>query len=100
MVRDALFNRAHEAGFMPRVVQQAPDSWTIMALVKAGVGITLSIDSAFTSLDPRGLHIIPLRGINPYTRASLAWRSDDPSPALRRVIEMSERVFPPEQHDD
>lgn len=100
VVRDALFNRAHEAGFMPRVVQQAPDSWTIMALVKAGVGITLSIDSAFTSLDPRGLHIIPLRGINPYTRASLAWRSDDPSPALRRVIEMSERVFPPEQHDD
>lgn len=100
VVRDALFNRAHQAGFMPRVVQQAPDSWTIMALVQAGVGVTLSIDSAFTSLDPRGLHIIPLDGGNPYTRASLAWRSDDPSPALRRVIEMSERVFPTEQPDD
>ncbi|WP_435200791.1 LysR family transcriptional regulator [Janibacter sp. GS2] len=96
VVRDALFQRAHQAGFMPRVVQQAPDSWTIMALVRAGVGITLSIDSAFTSLDPRGMHIIPLEGVNPYTRASLAWRSDDRSPALRRVIEMSQRVFPSE----
>lgn len=100
VVRDALFQRAHDAGFMPRVVQQATDSWTIMALVKAGVGITLSIDSAFTSLDARGLHIIPLEGVNPYTRASLAWRSDDSSPALRRVIQMAEWVFPAEQPQD
>lgn len=94
VVRDALFHRGHAAGFMPRVVQQANDSWTIMALVKAGVGITLSVDSAFASLDPRGLHIIALDGADPFTHASLAWRSDDPSPALRRVIEMAERVFP------
>lgn len=99
VVRDALFQRAHRAGFMPRVVQQATDSWTIMALVKAGVGITLSIDSAFTSLDSRGLQIIPLEGERPYTYASLAWRSDDRSPALQRVIEMSGRVFPTEHPD-
>lgn len=100
VVRDALFERAHSASFMPRIVQQAPDSWTIMALVRAGVGITLSIDSAFSSLEPRGLSSIPLEGPDPHTHASLAWRSDDASPALRRVIEMSEQVFPSQGGDD
>lgn len=94
VVREALFERAHAAQYVPRIAQQAPDSWTIMALVAAGVGISLSIDSAFTTLDRRGLSVIPLAGADPHTRASLAWRSDDPSPALRRVIEMSEQVFP------
>ncbi|KRE39362.1 hypothetical protein ASG73_03280 [Janibacter sp. Soil728] len=99
VVRDALFGRAHAAAFIPRIAQQAPDSWTIMALVRAGVGITLSIDSAFEALDPRGLRIVPLDGPDPHTHASLAWRADDPSPALRRVIEMSEQVFPSGERD-
>lgn len=99
IIRDALFERAHLASFTPRIAQQALDSWTIMALVRAGVGITLSIDSAFTALDKRGLSVIPLEGDEPYTYASLAWRSDDPSPALQRVIDTSEQVFPRE-HDD
>jgi DNA-binding transcriptional LysR family regulator len=98
VIRDALFERARLASFTPRIAQQASDSWTIMALVRAGVGITLSIDSAFTALDQRGLRIIPLDGDDPYTHASLAWRSDDSSPALRRVIDTSVQVFP-RQHD-
>ena len=98
VVRDELFERARAAQYVPRVGQLAPDSWTIMALVAAGVGITLSIDSAFTALDSRGLSVIPLAGPDPHTRASLAWRSDDASPALRRVIAMSEQVFPAPEH--
>lgn len=94
VVREALFERAHRAAFMPHIAQQASDSWTIMALVRAGVGITLSIDSAVSALDQGGLSMIPLEGADPYTHASLAWRADDPSPALRRVIQMSEQVFP------
>lgn len=94
VVREALLTRAREAGFVPRIVQHAPDSWTILALVSAGVGVTLTIDTAFTGMEPREVRVVPLAGPDPWTHASLAWRADDRSPALRRVIELSERVFP------
>lgn len=100
LVREALLTRAREVGFVPRIVQQAPDSWTIMALVSAGVGVTLTVDTAFTGTEPEEVRVVPLAGPDPYTFASLAWRADDSSPALRRVIELSERVFPTPMPDE
>lgn len=44
-VRDAMVEACEATGFNPRVVQEAPDSYTILALVAAGVGVTLTVSS-------------------------------------------------------
>ena len=46
-LRELTLRAAQEAGFLPRIAQHAPDSWTIFALVAAGVGVTLTVDTAF-----------------------------------------------------
>jgi DNA-binding transcriptional LysR family regulator len=93
-VRDAFIRSCYEAGFAPNIVQVAPDSWTVMALVAAGVGVTFSIDTAVEHIPSDGISVVPLReGVEP-TYARLAWRQDDDSPALREVLRASEEALP------
>ncbi|MFC9358834.1 LysR family substrate-binding domain-containing protein [Rhodococcus sp. NPDC057014] len=58
-VRNLLIHTATEAGFAPRVVQEAPDSLTLLSLVAAGVGVTLTL-SALQFYEPEGLVFRPL----------------------------------------
>jgi DNA-binding transcriptional LysR family regulator len=96
-VRDAFIRSCYEAGFAPNIVQVAPDSWTVMALVAAGVGVTFSIDTAVEHIPSDGISVVPLReGVEP-TYARLAWREDDDSPALREVLRASEAALPTPQ---
>ncbi len=93
-LRETTLQKANEAGFAPNIAQQAPDTWTIMALVAAGVGITLTIDTAFTNVTTTGLSVIPLDHGREVAVSRLVWRADDDSPALRRVLELSENALP------
>lgn len=88
------------AGFTPRVVQEAPDSYTILALVAAGVGVTLTVTSV-QHIQQNGLVYRPLVGPPIRLRAALAWRADNPSAALRAVLAVAEDALPtPARHPD
>ena len=93
-LRETTIQKANDAGFAPNIAQQAPDTWTIMALVAAGVGITLTIDTAFTNVTTTGLSVIPLEQGREVAVSRLVWRAADDSPALRRVLELSETALP------
>ncbi|WP_116040363.1 LysR substrate-binding domain-containing protein [Amycolatopsis palatopharyngis] len=93
-VRDAFISSCYQAGFAPDIVQVAPDSWTVMALVAAGVGVTFSIDTAVENVPDAGLRMVRLvEGVEP-SYARLAWRDNDESPALREVLKASETALP------
>lgn len=92
-VRDAMVGACEAAGFNPRVVQEAPDSYTIMALVAAGVGVTLTVTSV-QHIQQNGLVYRPLAGPPIRRQAALAWRSDNPSAALRAVLAAAEDALP------
>jgi len=82
------------AGFTPRVVQFAPDSATVLALVAAGVGVTITLSSV-RPVQTVGIAYRLLQDIRPsHMFATLTWRRDDASPALARVLEVSERALP------
>ncbi|XVQ06805.1 LysR substrate-binding domain-containing protein [Spirillospora sp. CA-255316] len=93
-VREAMFQACHEAGFAPRIVQEAPDSYALLALVGAGVGLAVVVESA------RDIHlehvvIRPLAGGEvPVLPIALAWRTSDESAALAAVLRVAERVLP------
>ncbi|MGW6203646.1 LysR family transcriptional regulator [Streptomyces sp. NPDC055089] len=92
-VRDAMVGACEAAGFNPRVVQEAPDSYTILALVAAGVGVTLTVTSV-QHIQQSGLVYRPLAGPPIRRQAALAWRADNPSAALRAVLAVAEEALP------
>ncbi|MFF3780938.1 LysR family transcriptional regulator [Streptomyces sp. NPDC001933] len=92
-VRDAMVGACEAAGFNPRVVQEAPDSYTILALVAAGVGVTLTVTSV-QHIQQNGLVYRPLSGPSIRLQAALAWRADNPSAALRAVLAVAEEALP------
>lgn len=93
-VRDGMFDLAKAAGFRPNVVQTAPDSWTVMALVGAGVGVTLTLDTAVANVVQDGISVIPLKEGGGASYQQLVWRQGDRNPALIAVLRSSEEVLP------
>lgn len=92
-VRDAAFRLCEGAGFNPRIVQDAPDSYTILALVAAGVGVTLTLTSC-QHIQQTGLVYRPLAKPGPLMQTALAWRTDNPSAVLRAVLAVAEEALP------
>jgi DNA-binding transcriptional LysR family regulator len=92
-LRDATFRACEAAGFRPRVLQEAPDSHTILALVAAGVGVTVTLTSCL-HVQQTGLVYRPLAGPPIRLQAALAWRADNPSAALRSVLAVAEQALP------
>jgi DNA-binding transcriptional LysR family regulator len=92
-LRDATVEVCARVGYTPRVVQEAPDSHTILALVAAGVGVTLTLTSC-QHIQQTGLVYRPLAGPPIRLRAALAWRGDNPSAALRSVLAVAEAALP------
>ncbi|MCW4386223.1 LysR family transcriptional regulator [Salinibacterium sp. SYSU T00001] len=92
-LHDAMVRACGLAGFHPRVAQEAPDTYTILALVASGVGVTLTLTTCQhvqqTGVVYRRISDHPVR-----LQAALAWRPDNPSAALRAVLEVAERVLP------
>lgn len=71
-VRDIGMRLTAEAGFVPNVVQEAPDSYTILGLVAAGVGVTLTVSSVRHVRTP-GMVFLPLSGDRYFTAATIVW---------------------------
>ncbi|KAD3515029.1 LysR family transcriptional regulator [Arthrobacter yangruifuii] len=92
-VRDALIQVALNAGFTPRIMQEAPDSYTILGLVAAGVGVTITISSVQHISTP-GLVYRNFSDDIPPMAAVLAWRKDNASAAVQAVLKIAEEVLP------
>jgi DNA-binding transcriptional LysR family regulator len=93
-VRAMLVARCQALGFSPRFVQTAPDSWTSMALVAAGVGLHFTTVSAVSHLPLEGVRVAEIADPLPPVTVYVVWRQGDDDPVLRRVLEISEDVLP------
>jgi DNA-binding transcriptional LysR family regulator len=83
-----------KGGFLPRVVQVAPDSPTQMMLVEVGLGIGLTFSGVRENILAPGVVYKALRPAQRAVELRLIWRRGDPNPAVRAVVGVSRRVFP------
>lgn len=97
-VRETFIRAAYEAGFSPDIVQVASDSWTLMALVGAGVGLNFTLDTAVANVPQDRIRLVRLAEEFTPSYARLAWRRDAVSPALREVLLASEEALPTPEH--
>lgn len=82
-----------DAGFVPRIVQEAPDSLSLLSMVGAGVGIALVVNAA-EIIKLEHVKLIPLAEPSLSLPVSLVWRKDNDSPPVLAVLELSKRVLP------
>lgn len=92
-VRELTVRSCLEAGFTPKIAQEAPDTLSVLALVGAGVGIALVVEAA-RSVTLDHVVFVPLRDPAPELPMSLVWRDTDASAALRAVLEVAETALP------
>ncbi|OZE74207.1 LysR family transcriptional regulator [Rhodococcus sp. 15-649-2-2] len=80
------------AGFQPRVSQAAPDSYTILAMVAAGVGVTLTLSSC-KDIQPYGLVYKSISDFTPALHSALAWNTESASPTTHSVVSVAKALF-------
>lgn len=94
ILRDSLLRLANQAGYVPQIAQLAPDSLTLVSLVAAEIGVALTVSSVPENLQYPGVVFLPVADTKEIIQLRLVWRRDDPSPALREVLRLSEEVLP------
>lgn len=92
-VREVMMRLADEAGFLPHIMQEAPDPYSLLALVGAQVGIAIVVESS-DHIRIDGVSYVRLaEGGDAFTLA-LGWRRNNPSEALARVVEIVREILP------
>jgi DNA-binding transcriptional LysR family regulator len=91
---DALAAGFAAAGFVPRIVQEAPDQGTMIALVAAGIGVTVAND-ATRFRQPHGVAVVTLSDLDLRLPLDLVWRRDAAAPALTAFAALLVQCAPP-----
>jgi DNA-binding transcriptional LysR family regulator len=76
------------AGFLPRRAHEAAEISILLTYVAAGLGVAVLPESA-QALHVEGVRFVPVDD-DVHVDLALAWRADDPSPALARFLEALE----------
>ncbi|MRG96252.1 LysR family transcriptional regulator [Polyangium spumosum] len=87
---DQIMSLCRDAGFTPRIVQEAPHL-DILSLVAAGFGVAI-LPRSIRRAGRRGFVIRPIVG-SPRADLFIAWRADDTSPALREFVGFVRSTF-------
>lgn len=85
-LHDAVIATCAEAGFSPRISQEAIQMQTIISLVSAGMGVALVPASLMTLKRPGVVYRGLGGGKASAVEIGMAWRRDNPSGALRRFV--------------
>ena len=92
-VREVMVRLADEAGFLPHVVQEAPDPYSLLALVGAQVGVAIVVESS-DHIRIDGVRYVRLaEGGDAFTLA-LGWRRNNPSTALAETLAVVHNLLP------
>ncbi|WP_324644955.1 LysR family transcriptional regulator [Pseudarthrobacter sp. LT1] len=83
---DRLRRLARDNGFVPNVIQVAPDTQTALALVSAEVGCHLTLASVADSATDPHVVFVPLADATADVDLRAAWRPNDTNPAVKAVL--------------
>jgi DNA-binding transcriptional LysR family regulator len=84
----------HSAGFEPDVVQVAPDTWTAISLVAAGVGCTLTVSTVAMNINDPGVRFIRMTDSYLPVELKMAWIARPDNEAVEAVLRLSETILP------
>jgi DNA-binding transcriptional LysR family regulator len=86
---DTVIAACREAGFSPRVVQEAAQFTSLVGLVAAGLGVAL-VPRGLDRLKLDGVVYRPVSGTRALAPVGLAMRRGDPAPAVQTFARMAD----------
>lgn len=97
---DQIINICQQAGFRPKVAQEAVQMQTIIGLVAAGLGIAL-VPASLQNFHRSGVIYKPLQEQTPKSGLYLAWRQHDSSPVIKAFLSLALKTTQwQSNHDD
>lgn len=99
---DLLVTQFTRAAILPRYVQHLSQIHSILAMVRAGLGLAI-VPAAAAGLNFSGVHLRPLRLRAPVSapvELFMVWRRDDENPLLPSLIEIAGGLAPAHTRDD
>ena len=84
-LRDKIVEHCRQAGFEPRVVQEAWLMQTTVSLVAGGIGVTL-VPASLQNLQRTGVVYKGVEGLSPEIELGVVWRRGDPSAVLKAFL--------------
>ncbi|MCA6123082.1 LysR family transcriptional regulator [Bradyrhizobium sp. WSM 1704] len=79
------------SGFTPRLAQEVLHLQTAIGLIAAGVGVSLIPEAAARAQTGRGVAYVPLAAPAVTAPLTIAWRDEDVSPAVQRLLDLATR---------
>jgi DNA-binding transcriptional LysR family regulator len=89
-IHDHVITLCRNAGFSPRIVQEAGESSTLISLVAAGLGICV-LPSSCCHIQVEGACFVALSDRGATSEIQLAWRREAVTPLLRQFIALLKR---------
>lgn len=88
---EQIYSLCHQAGFVPKVTQEATFMLSILGLVAGGIGVALLPANA-QNLQRKGVVYKPIKGQTPTVQMAVVWRRDDSSVILRKFLEVTKEI--------
>ena len=85
---DRVMNLCHSANFSPNVKQEAADTYLIIGLVAANMGISL-VPASAQSLRSQEVVYRPLEGDTTQIEMAMVWRRDDHSLVVEAFLQLA-----------
>ena len=85
---DWYISLCRNAGFDPKIVQEAETAQSLLSMASAGIGVGLVPKTLRVFQSACEVELCDLFPDTPYLTFYLAWRRDDPSPALKTFLEI------------
>ncbi|MGG6265458.1 LysR substrate-binding domain-containing protein [Leptolyngbya sp. AN03gr2] len=96
---EQIIHLCQQAGFRPKVAQEAVQMHTIVGLVAAGLGIAI-VPASLQNFHRSGVIYRPLQEQIPNTGLYLGWRQHDSSPVIKAFLNLARRIAKWELNED
>ncbi len=91
---DRFRKMCHAAGFEPDIVQIAPDTWTAMSLVAAGVGCSLTLSTVANNVNDPNVRFVPMVDKAQPVELRMAWMEKSENSAMKAILALSKEILP------
>ncbi|MBD7976791.1 LysR family transcriptional regulator [Serpens gallinarum] len=85
VIREVFMAACVEAGFNPKIVQEAEDTYSILMMVAAGLGVAVSLEGVDV-INSREVVYVPLNDVPRSVEMAVVWREENPSQLLHNAV--------------
>jgi len=85
VIREVFISACQNAGFNPNIVKAADDTYSIIILVAAGLGVTITLEG-LEFLNEKEVVYLPIRDSELFIEMAIVWREGNPSLLLHNTL--------------